>query len=293
MDLQAEIAKIKDIILKAQHILIATHEHPTFDSIGSSLALYLGLVSLGKRVSLVCPDEMTVGLSSFIGVDKIKKEFGRKNLVISLDYQEGSVDKVSYHIEGDKFNLVIEPKDNFPPFNPEKVHYQYGDTNVDLIFTIDTIHLGGLKKIYESNKGLFAGKQLINVDRHPNNSRYGTANLIDPVSVATAEIVAYILADLGVQLSADIATNLLNAVYSATNSFQVPEMTATAFELAGSCIRAGAECFYLETNKPKTTPVSASAPVEPTLTPAPSTPPVQAPDDWLKPKIFKSSGNLL
>src|SRR3989304_5541993 len=103
MDPTANVEKIRELVGKSTDILILTHENPTPDSIGSSLALYLGLSGLGKRVTIVCPDAMTVELSGFVGVNKVGGELGRKNFIISLDYIEGAIEKVSYNIEGERF----------------------------------------------------------------------------------------------------------------------------------------------------------------------------------------------
>ena len=64
-----------------------------------------------------------------------------KNLVISFPYQEGSIEKVSYNIENDKFNLVIEPRENYPVITPEMIKYSYGGGNTDLIITVGTSQL--------------------------------------------------------------------------------------------------------------------------------------------------------
>ncbi len=293
MDHTSELAKIRDLIEKANDILIVSHERPTFDSIGSSLALYLGLLSLGKKVTVACPDPVTVALSSFIGVNKITSDLGKKNFIISLDYVDGSIEKVSYNIEGDKFNLVIEPRTGFEAFTPEKVHYNYASANFDLIFAINTIHLGGLKKLYESERELFASKTLVNIDRHANNAHYGAVNLLDPTAAATAELVGKLLAASGIKLTADMATNLLNALYGATNSFQAT-VTAGAFELAAACLTAGGRRFS-SLPPVEEVPVETVASLEPKVqvgTPLPVAAHregSQAPADWLKPKIFKSS----
>jgi len=298
MDLESDIAKVKDLLAGARDILVVTHERPTFDSIGSSLALALGLEGIGKKVTVACPDEMTVALSNFVGVNKVIRDFGKKNFVISLDYAEGSIDKVSYNIDGDKFNLVIEPRSGFPPFSADKVHYTYEAAKADLIFVVDTIHLGGVRELYEANKELFAGKQVVNIDRHPNNNRFGSINLLSTQSASSAELVAYVLAYLGIKLTADIATNLLNALYAATDNFQSPQVTAPAFELAGTCLRAGGKRFTASTPPAQPEPVKSPNLVKPPVEEkkqiqqvetSPAAPP---PDDWLKPKIFKSS-NLL
>ncbi len=310
MDLTGEITKVKELLDKATNVVIATHEHPNFDSIGSALTLSLGLTSIGKKVTVVCPDAMTVELSNFIGVQKIVKELSGKNFVISLDYEDGSIEKVSYNIENDKFNLVIEPRAGYDGFSEKKVHYTSGGAGADLIITVDTIHLGGLRKIYEDNKEMFTGKPVVNIDRHPNNAKYGAVNLVDPSAASVAEIVSQFLSHIGVALTADIATNVVNALYSATNNFQNLNVTVASFELAAACLKSGGKRFQPKVGQPladatQPTPseevpaaeaVKDAAPTPiPTVEVPKSTPAAtsgQTPPDWLKPKIFKSS-NLI
>lgn len=243
MDYSEDISKVKELLEKSTDIIIATHEHPTADSVGSSLALLLGLTSLDKKVTLVCPEPMTVGLSNFIGVDKFKTELNKKNFIISLDYVDGSIEKVSYNIEGNKFNLVVEPREGFEAFSEEKVHFIHGSANTQLIFTVDTIHLGGLSKLYEEDKELFAGHTVVNIDRHPNNANFGQVNLVDQSASTTAEVVAKLLSELGAELTPDIGTNLLNAIYETTNNFTSFILSPAAFEVAAVCLRAGGKRF--------------------------------------------------
>jgi c-di-AMP phosphodiesterase-like protein len=294
MDITSDITRIKELLDKANEILIVTHEHPTFDSIGSSLALYLGLESLGKKVSIVCPDAMTVEMSEFVGVNKFASDLSRKNFIISLDYEEGSIEKVSYNIEGNKFNLVVEPRAGHAGFSQDKVHYSYGGTSADLIFAVDTIHLGGLKKVFEENRELFSGKTVVNIDRHPNNAQYGQINIVDPDVSSTTEVVSQFLSGIGVRLTADIATNVLNALYSSTNAFQSSHVGAQAFELAAACLKAGGKRFWKPSNAEEIPAAAVESVVAPStpVEPKPAEKPKETPPDWLKPKIFKSS-NLI
>ncbi len=308
MDFTNDITKIKGLLDATQDVLIVTHEHPTFDSIGSTLALYLGLAGLGKKVTVACPDQVTVELSSFVGVDKVISELTTKNFVISLDYVDGSIEKVSYNIEGDKFNLVIEPRAGFESFSSEKVHFSHTGSAAGLVITVDTIHLGGLKKLYDEDKELFAAKPVVNIDRHPNNAHYGHTNMVDPLASSTAEVVWQLLTGLGVAITQDIATNLLNAIYGATNSFQNANVTAGAFEAVAQALKAGGKRFGTPQSVEEipvgpqsvgsaTLPrASSPSPVRTVPTPpagvpkaAPAAKPAAAPPDWLKPKIFKST----
>ncbi len=312
MDFTNDISKIKDLLDKAHDVLIVTHEHPTYDSMGSALALYLGIAGLGKKVAIACPDPMTVELSNFIGANKVITGLGKKNFVISLDYVDGSIEKVSYNIEGDKFNLVIEPRPGFDTFSQDKVHYAYSGSAANLIITVDTIHLGGLKKLFDEDKDMYATKPIVNVDRHPNNAHYGHTNMVNTEASSTAEVVATLLSGLGVATTEDIATNLLNALFGATNNFQNPNVSAQAFELAATMMKAGGKKFGKPVSQeevpsgesvavePATKEHIAPIAVQPLAAPVKTTDTavtgqakapgaVQAPPDWLKPKIFKSS----
>ena len=280
MDFTSDAVKVKELIDKAGEILIVTHEHPTFDSMGSTLALYLGLAGLGKKVTVACPDAMTVELANFVGANKVVSDLGKKNFVISLDYVDGSIEKVSYNIEGNKFNLVIEPRPGFEMFSQDKVTYSYAGSAAGLIFTVDTIHLGGLKKLFDDDKELYATKPIVNIDRHPNNAQYGHTNMVDPQASSTAEIVGQLLTGLGVAITPDIATNLFNAVIGATNGFQNTNIGPGAFELAAMVTKAGGKRFTKPAAQEERPVGGESVNVEPARreTPAPAPqpqPPVQ------------------
>ena len=62
MTYEEALAKAKDLVGTAKEVVIVTHGNPTMDSMGGSLALMLGFISLGKKATVVCPDAITVGL---------------------------------------------------------------------------------------------------------------------------------------------------------------------------------------------------------------------------------------
>lgn len=331
MTYEEALAKAKEMVGNAKEVVIVTHAKPTMDSMGSSLALMLGISSLGKKATVVCPDPMTVEHSSFVGIDRVVKDFGKKNFVISLDYEDGAIEKVSYNIEGKKFNLVVEHRPGYEAISAENVQYSYQGVSADLILSVDTISLHDLGNVYEQHKDVFGKVQIINVDFHNENVNYGALNLVDPGASSTTELVAELLATLGVKLTADIATNLLNSIYGATGNFQHANTTSMAFEVASVCLKAGAKRFGVETSHTSDSIMPEPVVAEPVVRPEPEakqeptpeprifvnkqpiTPaasptedvsheppiaengkkPAQPPSDWLKPKIFKSSGSLL
>ncbi len=88
--------EIKKAIEAGQNIVITTHKSPDGDAIGSSLAFYHYLSSLGKNVSVVVPDAFPDFLNWMSGVDRIlyydtqtgsvEKLVSEADIVFSLDY---------------------------------------------------------------------------------------------------------------------------------------------------------------------------------------------------------------
>lgn len=311
MDMSQDITKIKEAVDKAKDILIVTHGKPTYDSMGSALAMYVGLTTLEKKVTVASPAPMTVEFSDFVGANKLTNTFTKRNFIISLDSPEGAIEKVSYNLDGGRFNLIIEPRAGFDTLSEDRVHYSRGGAAADLVIVIDCMHLGELGALYESEKEAYAGKPIINIDRHEGNARFGMVNVVDPKASATAELVAFVLSSIGVKLNEDIATNILNALYGATRDFTGAGVTARTFEIAAVCMKGGGKRFFRREPKPveprqpqqpavveqrRDTPHVPSQATQPTPAPKPSVTDQpkpangDAPEDWLKPKIFKTSG---
>lgn len=240
-----QVAGMRGFIESAADILIALGENPTVDSTASALALYLALSAQGKRVALVCPNQTTVEMSHLVGVDKISSTLSGgsngKNLVISFPYEEGSIEKVSYNIEGTDFNLVIEPRENYPIITPEMIRYTFSGGNNDTIITINASQLDALQSIFQNNQGTFSEKPIINIDINPQNTRYGKSNIIDPTASSLSELMTNLLSQLGYQMDADIATNLLAGITKGTQNFSSQNTSAATFESAAICLKNGAQ----------------------------------------------------
>lgn len=324
---QNDLQQFQRSLEAARDILVLTHKNPTTDSLAASLALYLVLPKVGKRVSVVCPDKVTVEVSNLIGIDKVSDTLGNQNFVISLDYIEGSIEKVSYTIEGDKFNLVIEPRPGFS-FSSDKVSFadSHG-SNADLIIAIGTARLEDLANLYQQTADLFQRADTVNIDTKAHNTRYGSLNLVYPQMESVSTLMTFLLQDLRLTIDSDIASNLLQGISSGTDNFSAPQTTAESFEAAALLLRSGAQktgkqkmaatdqtAFAnggyfppLSQNRASVRPRAAmpkplarpqqfnSSSWQPTPPPyvAPKEEETSAPPDWLKPKIFKSrSSNI-
>ncbi len=231
---------IGDILNSNQTALILLPQKPTFDQVAAGLSLYLALKEGGKNLSIACSDEMTVEYNHLVGVNKISTSIGGKNLTISFDYLEDSIEKVSYNIEAQKFNLVIEPKPNFPPLDPNKVQYSYSGATADLIIAVGGQKPEDFGLFYHKEGKLFTQKTLINIDISPTNTQFGQINLTDPTASSCCEITIALLQGLNIKMNQDIANNLLMGLTQSTNNFQSPKVTGDTFEAAAICMDYGA-----------------------------------------------------
>jgi len=87
----------------------------------------------------------------------------------------------------------------------------------------------------------FEGLPIINIDHHPGNGGYGEAQWFDGSAAACAEMVFEIIAELGVPLTADMATQLFVAVVTDTGSFRYAGVSPRTFSICARLLEAGAD----------------------------------------------------
>jgi phosphoesterase RecJ-like protein len=87
----------------------------------------------------------------------------------------------------------------------------------------------------------FDGLPLINIDHHPGNTGYGDVHWFDGTAAALGEVVFDIIAELGVPLTARMATQLFVAVVTDTGSFKYPGVSPRTFSTCARLLEAGAD----------------------------------------------------
>jgi bifunctional oligoribonuclease and PAP phosphatase NrnA len=88
---------------------------------------------------------------------------------------------------------------------------------------------------------LHSAPLVVNVDHHHDNTRFGGVNLVVAEASSTGEIVRDLLADLGVELTPEIAEALYIALVTDTGRFQYTNTTPKALRLAAELVEAGAD----------------------------------------------------
>lgn len=283
MDDQQALQDLTQILPRISSVAILLPETATRDALAAGLSLYLSLTQLQKEVSIYYPKQAIVGWGHLVGINKLKQTLGSKNFVISLDYIEGSIEKVSYNIAGNKFNLVVEPRGEEPAINEKNVTYSYSGFMTDLIIVIGASTKDVLGKYYSENQSVFDEKTTVVIDNKQENTRFGKINLVRQASTIS-EIVAGVIKSAQLPIDSDIASNLYDGIVFGSRNFVSNDVNVQTFEMAAYLLKNGAR----KNNQPK---LQEEAPLREFVN-ARTPDVVSAPPDWLKPKIYKGSSLL-
>lgn len=268
-----DFGAIEENLKRATSVVITFPANATYETIAASLGLYLTLKESGKKVTIVSPAQVTVNLANLVGINQVKQEIGGQDLLISFDYIQDSIEKVSYNIEEGKFNLVVQTKPGFVPLDPKSVSFSHTGAQGEVVFVLGAKSLNDLGEIYQENQKLFDESWLVTIDNQANNNQFGKVNFVDENALVT-EIVIKLMQVLKLPVNTDIANNLFLGLKRGTGNFTKPKVTAETFEAAAFCLKYGAKMGAEEEKKEKEV-LEAKKP--------------QVPPDWLGPKIFQSS----
>ncbi|MBE0427044.1 MAG: bifunctional oligoribonuclease/PAP phosphatase NrnA [Nitrospirae bacterium] len=83
------------------------------------------------------------------------------------------------------------------------------------------------------------------VDHHETEQTYGDIKWIEPEAAATGIMVFYLLKDLGIKITEDIALNLYSAIAIDTGTFRYSNTTSEVFRISAELVEAGAKPAYV------------------------------------------------
>lgn len=108
----------------------------------------------------------------------------------------------------------------------------------DLFVALDC---GAAHRLGSVEKLAKACDPLINVDHHPGNDQFGTLNVVVTTASSTAELVAGLLRDAGVEMDKDIATALYVGIVTDTGRFQYSNSSPDTLRLAADLLAHGVD----------------------------------------------------
>ena len=105
--------------------------------------------------------------------------------------------------------------------------------------TFLALDCGAADRLGELEDMARSAQSIINVDHHPRNENFGTINVVVTSASSTAELVAYLLTDAGVEFDRDIATCLYTGIVTDTGRFQYANSTPETLRLAADLLAYG------------------------------------------------------
>jgi bifunctional oligoribonuclease and PAP phosphatase NrnA len=102
-----------------------------------------------------------------------------------------------------------------------------------------TFDSGAMHRLGDLTVAAKAASELVVLDHHVSNERYGSINVVVPDAAATAVVVHRLVAELGLPLTRDAAVCLFAALVCDTGRFQYETTTPAVFELAAELVSFG------------------------------------------------------
>ena len=254
-----DLSAALDAINAHQRILVIPHANVDPDGLSSALACYQMFKSIGKDVTVICPDTLPESLRFLPGFEKLEGEIAEsQNFVVTINLDEGvEVDKLRYTVEDQKVNIIVVPKKG--KIGTRHITFAEGEKQYDLIVMVDTADLALLGALYTDHMDLFSQVPILNIDHHISNVRYGQIHMIDPTCASATEVLYnwfLQVPDWQSKITPDIATLLLTGLITDTRSFQNPNTTPRSLEVAAELLERGARQQEIIQHIYKTKPLS-------------------------------------
>jgi nanoRNase/pAp phosphatase (c-di-AMP/oligoRNAs hydrolase) len=245
-----------NLIRNARSIAIFPDEQD-LDSLISAVALAHLLIARGAQAKVYISQPAPRALG-FLGTDQIVSVGldAQPQLIVEIPTQEGSTQSVSYERTATSLKLFVTSTTKAP--SPENVSARRATKfAIDCIITLGITELRTLTTRFNKHADIFYDRTVVELGFVPTSELFGTSTLLNSQARSCAEIVHQLTTQLSTNdLGAHVATALLAALYSKTESFQRSATTPAQFDLAASLIEQGADRHAVITNLFKTKPLA-------------------------------------
>lgn len=261
--------QIKELFDSTQSAIIVLGNNPDNDLACLAASLVEVLGAYKKQSLFLTNSELPMAAKPLVKTEMIKSRLDAESLVISFDWTKNQLDKISYKIDGDRFNLIIGTRGK--KLNPEDASYSYKGQKFDLIITVGVRNLTELNT-FGIETDVFNHKPSLNFDKNRDNTQFAKINLVNSNTDGVCYLATNIFKTARIVLPTKAAEIMLVGIREATANFSNVSDPA-AFEAAGylkRCMIPGMVNFKNENTQPETNND-------------------EAPENWLAPKIFRSS----
>jgi len=227
MNIQNSLNNLNPLIAGANQVAILVGGN-SLDQLSAGISLALSLEKAGKKVDLFAssaPGENARGLR---GVEKVRIDFGQKDLQIVFNYPLESIEKVSSQEENNQLKLVVKVK---PEANSIKAD-QIKVVSQDLDFQVGIV-IGDENTFANFNQFSNKGSWISLGQRGEKN--WAQVSLAED-NTSFSEMVARLVQGLGLPFNREIASNLYEGIKGATSSFASLTSYRT-LETAALCLK--------------------------------------------------------
>ncbi len=197
-----QFKKTLELINSSRKIFLTMHEGPDGDDLGSVLAMQSFLKQLKKDPTSVIKGVVPDNLSFLPGSESVLQTIPELDFDLAIFFGCNKLERTGFSAGGGSLPAG-----------------QAGDFG------------GRLQNLKVP---------IINFDHHPDNTNFGTVNIVDAETSAVAELVYYFLTFADAEITKDIATCLLTGIFTDTGGFKHANTSAAAFKVASELLKKGA-----------------------------------------------------
>ncbi len=223
-------------------ILIPTNYNN--DILAAGLALMMALRKVNQSVSLLSPTPARVGDSNFFDIDQLSNSIPSDNFVVTLKNAVPKLKRVKHFVDGDDLKFMLFPRENADKFNANEISFGYEASAFDLIISLGQDVQSALSRFPEFSS---SQSQVLVISNNPSHATGTDKSIIDQEAKSISEIIARVIETAKLPVWEDLAFNIFQGLYSATNNFSVANLTPNTLEVATWAVANGANKTALST----------------------------------------------
>lgn len=219
MQISGYDSQIKELFNTAKHITIIGNQPINDDIIGAITALSNLLKRRDKDVKIYFPNLTDVKEQNNQSFLQTVEDLPAQRTTIQINLDQKRIKKFSYEVKNGFLNVYLIPEKGLIQGDNVQVLNEQLQTDIIIAVRISKPEELEVWPITwcEDYK---ARTPIINIDNHPQNSHYGSINIVDQ-SASISQSMYLFIKQAGWEIDIDSAMHLLNGIKFMTNNFSV------------------------------------------------------------------------
>ncbi len=118
----------------------------------------------------------------------------------------------------------------------------FSASSFDLAVVLDC---GDLQRVGEAAAVISDIPEIINIDHHITNTRFGTSQFIDDNACASTEILWHLFTKMKIEITQEIATCIYTGILTDTGSFRFSNTNRASFEICEKMVACGVNPYHV------------------------------------------------